>query len=102
MKATAESLTLRIPHTVVAALLSLSEGLLTRMHDLLERNSEGQLSVHERAEVESVARQDGRVCTVPLFGRSSDRRSVGRREPGRNPSTQVYQLTEQVRRFGQP
>lgn len=56
MKAAAESLTLRIPRAVVAALPTLSEGLLTRMHDLLERNAEGQLSVHERAEVESLVK----------------------------------------------
>ena len=54
MSSRAESVTLVLPSGAVPEVISLSETLLERMHDLLERNTQGQLSGIEREELETL------------------------------------------------
>lgn len=51
-----EAITLRIPRSVVAELPQVSRELNDRMHDLLERNTEGTLGPGERAELETLVK----------------------------------------------
>jgi hypothetical protein len=56
MRDPADSVQLTLPRSVVAELPSLSAELTQRMHALLERNTDGQLSETERAELEMLVR----------------------------------------------
>ena len=56
MSAPTEAVTVTLPRSVVADLPALSEELTARMHDLLERNTDGTLSAIERAELETLVR----------------------------------------------
>lgn len=49
-----ESVTLTIPRSAVADVRSLTGALLDRMHELLERNTEGTLTEVERESLETL------------------------------------------------
>jgi hypothetical protein len=51
-----DSVSLTFPSAVIAEVIALSDGLLDRMHHLLERNTEGMLSGVEREELETLVR----------------------------------------------
>ncbi len=46
--------TITLPRSIMPELPSFAKALNDRMHDLLERNTEGTLSESERAELESL------------------------------------------------
>ena len=65
-----ETVSLTLPSAVIAELISLSDGLLDRMHHLLERNTEGTLSSIEREELETLVRMAGfsQILSTALRG----------------------------------
>jgi hypothetical protein len=50
----ADPVTLTLPASVAGAIPSMAQRLVDRMHELLERNTDGQLTTHERYELESL------------------------------------------------
>lgn len=56
MPTAADQITLTFPRTAVGDLSEISADLLTCMHELLERNTDGLLSPIERAELETLVR----------------------------------------------
>jgi hypothetical protein len=50
----ADALTLTIPRAIVGEIPVLSNRLQDRLHELLERNTDGSLNVTERAELETL------------------------------------------------
>ena len=73
MAATADPVTLTIPRTVLSAMLSLSADLTDRMHELLERNTDGQLNSAERRELDILVQvaEFGQIISTALNGQSS-------------------------------
>ncbi len=63
-----ESVTVTLPRSAVGGILSLSRGLLDRMHELLERNTDGALSAVEEEELEALVKmvQFGQVFSTAL------------------------------------
>lgn len=49
-----DTITITLPRCVVEQISSPSAAMLDRMHDLLERNAEGQLAAVEREELEAL------------------------------------------------
>jgi hypothetical protein len=49
-----DPVTLTLPASLANALPAMAQRLIDRMHELLERNTDGQLSAHERDELESL------------------------------------------------
>lgn len=49
-----DPVTLTLPAGLANALPAMAQRLVDRMHELLERNTDGQLSLHERDELESL------------------------------------------------
>jgi len=64
----ADSVTLTLPRSAIADVVTLSDSLLERMHELLERNTDGGLSPVEREEVETlvVMAQFGQLVSMAL------------------------------------
>ena len=64
----ADAITLTLPRSAIADVVSLSDTLLDRMHELLERNTDGGLSPVEREEVETlvVMAQFGQLVSMAL------------------------------------
>ena len=54
MSSAADAITLTIPRSILPELPSLAQGLNDRMHEFLERNTEGTLAETERAELETL------------------------------------------------
>lgn len=54
MGSPSDFVTITLPRSIVPELPSFANALNDRMHDLLERNTEGTLSESERAELESL------------------------------------------------
>ena len=54
MNMTAEAVTLTFPRSVIGGVMSISAKLVDRMHELLERNTDGNLSPLEREELETL------------------------------------------------
>jgi hypothetical protein len=65
---TAEAVTLTLPRSAIPDVVSLSATLLDRMHELLERNTNGALSPVERQELETLVQmaQFGQILTMAL------------------------------------
>jgi hypothetical protein len=49
-----DPVTLTLPASLATALPAMAQRLVDRMHELLERNTDGQLSAHERDELDSL------------------------------------------------
>jgi hypothetical protein len=66
----AESVTVTLPRSTVRDVLSLSSDLNERMHALLERNTDGQLTPTERSELEALVRvaEIGQILSMSLRG----------------------------------
>lgn len=66
--AATEAVTLTLPRSALADVVSLSAGLLDRMHHLLERNTDGALSAVERDELETLVHmaQFGQIVSMAL------------------------------------
>lgn len=54
MNAPAETITVTLPRSVFRELPLMTADLLDRMHELLERNTDGSLSAMERSELETL------------------------------------------------
>lgn len=67
-----ESVTVTIPRSAVGGVLSLSNALLDRMHELLERNTNGALSALEQQELEALVEmaQFGQVFSMALHAQT--------------------------------
>lgn len=70
MSAATETIVVTIPRAMVPELPSLSRGLIDRMHDLLERNTEGILTAVEREELETLVEmaQFAQILTMAVQG----------------------------------
>src|SRR5947207_9016942 len=70
MSTTDDAITLTFPRSAVGNLLSLSGDLTDRMHELLERNTDGALSTTERSELETLVQMAhfGQIISMALRG----------------------------------
>ena len=68
MSSSADSITLTIPRAAVGDVLALSASLTDRMHELLERNTDGALSEQERAQLELLVQiaQFGQILSMAV------------------------------------
>ena len=68
MTAPADAVTLTLPRSVLPEVVSLSATLLDRMHVLLERNTQGELSAIEREQLETLVEmaQFGQIVSIAL------------------------------------
>ncbi len=64
----ADPITFCVPRTVLSDIVQLSAELTDRMHELLERNTNGQLGSTERAELETLVRmaEFGQIVSMAL------------------------------------
>ena len=64
----ADPITFSVPRTVLTDIVQLSEELTDRMHELLERNTDGQLNSTEKAELETLVRvaEFGQIVSLAL------------------------------------
>lgn len=51
-----DPITISVPRTILSGIVELSAELRDRMHELLERNTDGALSPVERSELETLVR----------------------------------------------
>jgi hypothetical protein len=65
---TADPITISVSRSMLADIVQLSGELTNRMHELLERNTDGSLTPTEQAELESLVRmaQFGQIVSVAL------------------------------------
>jgi len=68
MTQSAESVTLSVPRAVLSNIMELSDELTDRMHQLLERNTDGALGPSEKAELETLVQiaEFGQIISVAL------------------------------------
>jgi hypothetical protein len=68
MHAMDEPVTLTLPRDAVGDVIALSQELTDRMHSLLERNTDGELSHIERAELQTLVKvtQFGQMISLAL------------------------------------
>ena len=68
MSRTTEAITLIFPSDAISGILSLSASLTDRMHALLERNTDGNLSDIEKSELETLVQiaQFGQMVSTAL------------------------------------
>jgi hypothetical protein len=64
----ADAVTFSVPRSLVSEVVRLSEELTDRMHDLLERNTDGRLNPTERAELDTLVRMSefGQIVSMAL------------------------------------
>jgi hypothetical protein len=68
-----DPITFSVPRAVLSDIVQLSSELTDRMHELLERNTDGQLSATEKAELETLVRvaQFGEIVSLALQPRNA-------------------------------
>jgi hypothetical protein len=68
MHAMDEPVTLTLPRAAVGEVIALSQELLDQMHALLERNTDGDLSPIEQAELQTLVKvtQFGQIISLAL------------------------------------
>ena len=54
MSTLAESVTIQVPRSLIDEIPSLTDDLVERMHELLERNTDGKITLPERAQLETL------------------------------------------------
>jgi len=72
MSSTADdTLTLTFPRSAIGDVVSISQSLLDRMHELLEQNTDGNLSPIEREELETLVKmaQFSQLVSLALQGK---------------------------------
>ena len=64
-----DPVTFSVPRAVLSDIVQLSQELNDRMHELLERNTDGQLGPTERSELETLVRmaQFGQIISSALM-----------------------------------
>jgi hypothetical protein len=67
-----DPITFTVPRSVATDIAALSSDFTDRMHELLERNAEGQLMPSEKAELETLVRiaQFGQIVSLALQAQS--------------------------------
>ncbi len=70
MTQTADPITFSVPRTVLTDIVQLSAELTDRMHELLERNTDGKLGPTEKAELKTLVQmaEFGQVVSMALQG----------------------------------
>jgi hypothetical protein len=65
---TADAITFTVPRRTLADISQLSAELTDRMHELLERNTDGRLNSTERAELDTLVRmaEFGQIVSTAL------------------------------------
>jgi hypothetical protein len=68
-----DPITFSVPRAVLSDIVQLSSELTDRMHELLERNTDGQLSATEKTELETLVRvaQFGEIVSLALQPRNA-------------------------------
>ena len=68
MTQTIDPVTFSVPRRVLTDIVHLSAGLTDRMHELLERNTDGQLNDTEKSELETLVRmaEFGQIVSMAL------------------------------------
>jgi hypothetical protein len=63
-----DSVTISVPRMVLTSIVDLSSEMTDRMHQLLEKNTDGDLRSHEKAELESLVRiaELGQIAALAL------------------------------------
>ena len=63
-----DPVTISVPRDVLLSIVELSSDMTDRMHQLLEKNTDGHLRPHEKAELESLVRiaELGQIAAVAL------------------------------------
>ena len=63
-----DPVTISVPRTILLEIAQLSAELTDRMHELLERNTDGQLTRTERSELETLVRmaEFGQIVSTAL------------------------------------
>ena len=63
-----DSVTISVPRTTLASIVEMSSEMTDRMHQLLEKNTDGDLRAHEKAELESLVRiaELGQIAALAL------------------------------------
>jgi hypothetical protein len=69
----ADPITVSVPRSVLADIVKLSGDLTDRMHELLERNTDGQLGPTEKAELETLVQmaEFGQIVSMALGSHSA-------------------------------
>jgi hypothetical protein len=69
----ADPISLSIPRSLLSDISQLSSGLTDRMHELLEKNTDGMLGAQEKAELESRVRiaEFGQIISMALQRQSA-------------------------------
>ena len=64
----ADSITISVPRQILSEIAHLSADLTGRMHELLERNTDGQLTPSEQSELETLVRmaEFGQIVSMAL------------------------------------
>ena len=68
MTQAADPVIFSVPRAVLSDIARLSEDLTDRMHQLLERNTDGELDAHEQSELQTLVRmaQFGQIVSLAL------------------------------------
>jgi hypothetical protein len=68
MTPTADPVTFSVPRTILSDIVRLSADLIDRMHELLERNTDGKLNATERRELETLVQmaEFGQIVSMAL------------------------------------
>lgn len=68
MTQAADPVTFSVPRAVLSDIARLSDDLTDRMHQLLERNTDGALDAHEQSELQTLVRmaQFGQIVSLAL------------------------------------
>jgi hypothetical protein len=63
-----DPVTISVPRTILSEIAQLSADLTDRMHELLERNTDGQLTETERSQLETLVRmaEFGQIVSTAL------------------------------------
>ena len=69
----ADPITFTVPRSMASDIVQLSAELMDRMHQLLERNTDGQLQPAEKAELETLVRmaEFGQIVSMALHPQST-------------------------------
>lgn len=64
----ADPVTISVPRNILSEIAHLSAELTDRMHELLERNTDGQLTASEKSELETLVRmaEFGQIVSMAL------------------------------------
>jgi hypothetical protein len=73
MVQSADPVTFSLPRTLLGDIAQLADGLTDRMHDLLEKNTDGRLDAEEKAQLETLVHMAhfGQIVSMALQSQSA-------------------------------